>query len=247
MLIDSHCHLELLSDIPQVIENARKAGVSIIVYNSVNFETMKRALELSQKYPEVKAALGIYPIDMLKLTDGEIKEQMDFIKKNKDKIIAIGEVGIDLKESNDFEKQKNNFLKFTDLSKELDLPLIIHSRKAEEKVIEILEKEKCKKVVMHCFCGSFKLVDRIIQNNWTITIPTNVTISEHFQKIVKRVPIENLLCETDSPFLHPVKGKYNNEPANISESYKKISELKETKLKEIEKQIEINFKKLFNA
>jgi len=241
MFIDTHCHLELLKDIPEAINKAKKAGVGIIVYNSVNLKTMKLALELSEKYSEIKVALGIYPIDMLKLTKDEINKEIDFIRKNKNKIIAIGEVGIDLKESSDFEKQKNNFLIFVRLSKELDIPLIVHSRKAEESVVEILEKENCKKVIMHCFNGNFKLINRIIENNWILTIPTNVTNSQHFQKIIEITPIKNLLCETDSPFLHPIKGEFPNEPANVIESYKMISKIKKISLKKAEEEIQNNF------
>jgi TatD DNase family protein len=241
MFIDTHCHLELLKDIPKAINNAKKAGVEIIVYNSVNLKTMKLALELGEKYNEVKVALGIDPIEMLKLTEDEIKEDINFIRKNKDKIIAIGEVGIDLKESSEFEKQKKNFSRFINLASELNIPLIVHSRKAEEKVIEILEKENCKKVMMHCFNGNFKLIKRIIENNWILSIPTNVTNSEHFQKIIEIVPIKNLLCETDSPFLHPIKGAFPNEPANVIESYKMISKIKKISLKETEEKIQNNF------
>lgn len=247
MFIDSHCHLEMLKDIEDVVKRARKTKVGIIVYNSINFETMKYALELSEKYDEVKVALGIYPIETLKLTSKKLDEEIDFIRKNKKKIIAIGEIGIDLKESKDFESQKKNLVKFLDLAKELDLPMFIHSRGAEEKVIEILETEDMKKVIMHCFCGNFKLVDRIVQNGWMFSIPTNITFSEHFQKVVERVSISQLLCETDSPFLHPIKGERNNEPANVVEGYKKISEIKKISLKECEKIIEENFKRLFQG
>ena len=269
MFIDSHCHLEMLKDISFVIERARKNKVGIIVYNSINFETMKYALDLSEKYSEVKVALGIYPIDALKLNETELKEQINFIRKNKKKIIAIGEIGIDLKESSDFEAQKDIFVKFIRLAQELNLPMFIHSRGAEERVIQILEEEKATKVVMHCFCGNFKLVDRIVKNGWMLTIPTNVTFSEHFQKVVERIPLDNILCETDSPFLHPIKGKRDNEPGNIIESYKMIAKIKKfpdenfsllksygtnekndfkikkLSLKEVEKKIEYNFKKLF--
>jgi len=245
VFIDSHCHLETLKDIEKVVERARKANVGVIVYNSINFETMKYALSLAEKYNEIKVALGIYPIDALKLSDYELNKEIDFIRKNRKNIIGIGEVGIDLKESKDFKKQEINFVKFIRLAKELDLPVFIHSRGAEEKVIEILEKENMEKVVMHCFCGSLKLVDRIIGNGWMLSIPTNITFSEHFQKVVERVPIQSLLCETDSPFLHPVKGERNNEPGNVVESYRKISEIKKLSLKEVEKKIEDNFNRLF--
>jgi TatD DNase family protein len=245
MLIDAHCHLEFFKDINGIMERARKNKVGIIVYNSVNFETMKYALKLAESYSEIRVALGIYPIDALKLNDNELDEEIDFIRKNRKRIIGIGEVGIDLKESSDVEGQEEIFLKFINLAKELDMLIIIHSRGAEEKVIDILEREKVEKVIMHCFSGSFKLVNRIIKNGWYLTIPTNVTFSEHFQKVVERVDIKSLLCETDSPFLHPIRGERDNEPANIIESYKKIAEIKKLSFNEVEKAIEENFKRLF--
>ena len=96
---------------------------------------------------------------------------------------------------------------------------------------------------MHCFCGKFSLVDRIIKNGWVISIPASVKRSEQFQNIVKRIPIENILCETDSPFLHPDKEDVN-EPCNVIESYKKIAEIKNLNLKKIESIIEDNWKNL---
>jgi TatD DNase family protein len=99
---------------------------------------------------------------------------------------------------------------------------------------------------MHCFCGNLKSVKRIIDNGWFLSIPTNVTFNEHFQKVAKLCPIEQLFCETDSPFLHPIKGEKNNEPANVICSYKKISEIRVISLKEVENQIERNFNKIFS-
>ena len=236
----------MLKDIDLVVDRARRNKVELIVYNSINFETMKYALELGEKYKEIKVALGIYPIDALKLSDSELDKEIEFIRKNKKKIVAIGEIGIDLKENDNFDEQKKIFIKFIKLAKELDLPMFIHSRGAEEKVIEILAQEKAEKVVMHCFCGSLKLVDRIVSNDWMLSIPTNVTFSEHFQKIIERVDLDNLLCETDSPFLHPVKGMRNNEPGNVVESYRMIAKIKEISLNECENKIEDNFRKLFS-
>jgi len=189
--------------------------------------------------------LGIYPIDALKLTDDEINKEIDFIRKNKNKIIAIGEVGIDLKHSDNLKKQKINFSKFIFLAEELDKPLIVHSRKAEKEVIEILEKLNAKKVIMHCFCGKKKLVERIVSNKWFLSIPANVTMNTQFQEIIKITPINQLFCETDSPFLHPEKGKRNNEPKNIIESYKKIAEIKRLSLEKVKEKIWENYERIF--
>ena len=244
MYIDVHCHIETYRDIKEVVERARQAGVGIIINNSIDFKSMKKSLALADWFSEVKIAFGVYPIETLKLDDNEINGVIDFIKKNRDKIIAIGEVGIDLKWSENFEKQKDVFIRFVELSKELNLPLIIHSRKAEEQVIDILENNKCNKVVMHCFTGGIKLVEKIVKNGWYLSIPTNVVFNGVIQDIVKKTPIQNLLCETDSPYFQPERKK-RNEPCFVVEGYRKIAELKNMELEGVEEQIEENFKILF--
>ena len=244
MYIDCHCHLDLLKSLGNVIERAKAKRVKLIVANGVDVETNRKVVKYANKFSEVRAALGVYPIDALKMNKRELDKEIEFIRTNSDNIIAIGEVGIDWKESSEVKKQEENFRKFVKLSIELDKPVIVHSRKAEERCIEILEEEKAKKVVMHCFSGKFKLVKRIVDNGWFLTIPTCVTRSEQFQKIASEMPIEKLLCETDSPFLHPF-GKRNNEPGNVVESYKTIAKIKKMKLKDVERRIEANFKELF--
>ena len=242
--IDIHSHLEMCQD--EIIDNAKKANVKIILTCGIDIKTNRKALELSKKFPEVKACLGIYPTDSLNLTDKELNEEINFIKQNKNKIIGIGEVGLDQKEKDQstLEKQKKTFQKFINLARELNIPIVIHSRKAEAEAIELLEKSNYKKIIMHCFNGNLKLVKKIIENGWFLSIPTNVKHAEHFQKVIELTPIEQLFCETDSPFLHPDK-KFPNEPANVVESYKKIAEIKKLSLKEVEKKIEENFKRLF--
>ncbi len=247
MFIDAHCHLEMLENVEKAIERAGEKRVGIIIANGINPESNRKVLEFSKKYENVRASLGLYPTDALKMSDGEIEDELLFIMRNKEKIIAIGEVGIDFKESTneqERERQIKIFKKIIELAKDVDKPLIVHSRKAEKECIDILEEMKAKKVVMHCFSGKFNLTERIVKNSWYLTIPTNVKNSEQFQNIALKIPIENLLCETDSPFLHPDK-KGENNPSNVVESYKKIAELRKMKLKEVENKIEQNFKKLF--
>jgi len=245
MFIDVHCHLDLVKNLTEVIKKCRSENVLRMIAHGVDKETNRTALSLSEKYSEVRVALGIYPEDALKMSNEEFEDEIKFISDNKDKIVAIGEIGLD-KKYPDFEKQKELFVKQLRLAKEFDLPVIIHSRFAESEAIEILETEGMKKVVMHCFCGSFKLVERIVKNGWSLSIPANVTFSEQFQANVKFVPIEQLFCETDSPFLHPVKGARNNDPSNVVESYKKIAEIKDLELKEVENILEKNYEKMFN-
>ncbi|HRZ85405.1 MAG TPA: TatD family hydrolase [Candidatus Paceibacterota bacterium] len=251
--IDVHCHIDRYNDeqVEAIMERAREKGVGIIINNGNNFENNERTLEFCEKYPEVRAAMGIFPIECLQYTDKQLsdfREKIRKLHKNK-KVIAIGEVGLDFKEDLDnWEKQKEIFEEWIKLSIELNIPIIVHSRKAELEAIEILEKfnksDKKPKVIMHCFSGSMKLVQRIFDNGWYFSIPTSIKNSQHFQLVVEKIPIEKLFCETDSPFLHPDKLR-DNEPANVIVSYQKIAEIKKMRLKDIEKQIEKNFKSLF--
>jgi len=250
MFIDVHCHLDKLIDegVPtdKAIKNAKKKGVERMIVNGTDHEQNKIILDLAKIHKEVLPALGIYPIDALKLSESEIDEELEFIKQNKDKIAAIGEVGLDLKEEElhkTLDKQKINLRKFVNLAIKLNKPAIIHSRKAELHTIELLEELNVKKVIMHCFSGKMSLAERIAKNGWFLSIPANSHYSQQFQDVIKRVPIENLLCETDTPYLHPLK-KWPNEPANVIYSYKKIAEIKKMKLTEVELQIEKNFKSL---
>ena len=111
----------------------------------------------------------------------EVDEEIEFIRKNKKNVSAIGEVGMDFKESDDKERQRDIFSKFIGIAIELDVPIIVHSRKAESECIEMLESFGAKKVVMHCFSGKMSLVKRIASNKWNLSIPTSVTRSEQFQ------------------------------------------------------------------
>jgi len=248
VFIDVHCHLDYFKDeeIVDIVQRARASRSTIIVTNSIVFSSsLKKNISIEKKFTIVKLCLGIYPIEALKLTDKEIDIQISKIRKLSDRIIGIGEVGMDFKEDNEnHQRQKKIFQKFIKLSLSLDLPITVHSRKAELDCIEILESMKAKKVLMHYFSGKLKLVDRVIKNSWYLSIPTSVTYSEHFQNVIGRVPIEFLLCETDSPFSHPNK-KFPNEPSNVIESYRMIAKIKKLPLKKVEIQIEKNYHKLF--
>ena len=247
MIIDVHCHLTdnyFKDKIDEVIKNADKNKVISIISNGLNYEDNEKVLNLSKKYPLVKASLGLYPLDALKLNEKELDNVFDQIKKNKDKIISIGEVGMDFKFDKDVKKQKEIFLKIIELGEKLKKPLIIHSRSAEKEVIELLETSKNKNFLMHCFTGNFKLVKKIFDNGYYLSIPCIINRSKHFQEVVEKFNINQILTETDSPYLSPYKDKLN-EPSFINETIKKISEIKKIKIEETEKIIFSNYKKLF--
>ncbi|MBU2634076.1 MAG: TatD family hydrolase [Nanoarchaeota archaeon] len=247
MLIDAHAHLHFdrtISDIDNIIKRAKQNNVSYILNSGTDMEGNKKTLELSKKYDIIKPSFGLYPVHASNLSEKDFQKELDFIKQNKKNIWLIGEVGLDFKEDKNFKKQKETFQKIIELTEKLNLPILIHSRKAEQECIEILETSKIKNIIMHCFSGKFRLVKRITDNNWYFSIPTIITRLLHFQKIVEETNISNLLTETDTPYLSPYFGK-TNEPSFITETIKKISEIKKLDKEETEKIIFTNFQKIF--
>ena len=246
MLIDVHAHLHFpeIKNINSIIERAKQNKVSYILNSGTDLEGNKKTLELSNKFDIIKPSFGLYPVHASSLSEKELQEELNFIEENKNKIWLIGEVGLDFKEDKNFTKQKEVFYKIIELTEKLKSPILIHSRKAEKECIEILETSKIKHIIMHCFSGNFKLVKKIIDNNWYFSIPAIITRLQHFQKIVEESNMPNILTETDSPYLSPYLGKVN-EPSYIIETIKKISEIKKLDKEEIEKIIFINFQKIF--
>jgi len=249
MLVDVHCHL----DFPQfkdkldfIISRAKKNSVVKIINNGTDIISNRKTLELAEKYDIVEASLGIYPTEALKLSDEELENELNFIKKNKNKIIAIGEVGLEFQKDENHKQQKIIFEKFIELSEKTSLPLIVHSRGAEKEAVEMLLSSKVKKVVLHCFNGNKNLIKIASENNFLFSIPTVIVRLYHFQNLVNTVSLKNILTETDAPFLSPFKNKVN-EPAFISETIKKISEIKKITKEEAEKIIFMNFQNTFLA
>jgi len=245
ILVDVHAHLDhklFNGNVDKIIENSRKNGVKAIITNGVNPGTNRIALELAEKYDIVKAALGVYPIDSLNV---DIDKEIKFIEKNKDKLVAIGEVGLDYYWDKDhIDKQKQVFEKFIQLAERIKKPIIVHSRKAEADAVDILKTSRLKKVVMHCFSGNFKLVKEIDDNGWYFSIPANIVKSRQFQMITEKTNISRLLTETDAPFLSPFPNRIN-EPSFVIETIKKIAEIKQMDEEEVANNIFMNYQNVF--
>ncbi len=259
MLIDVHCHLtfdQFKKDLDQVIERARQVGVVSILCSGVDPQTNKDVLELSKKYEIVKASLGIYPLDAVGLghyddvprenRDFDVDNELEFIKKNKDNILAIGEIGLDKSPEGDckLEEQKEVFWKCIKLAQQIKKPIVVHTRKAEKECIEILEAAGLKNVVLHCFTGNLKLVKKAEDLGFYFSIPTIITRLKHFQEVVQRTSMINLLTETDAPYLSYIPGG-RSEPSHIKETVKIISKIKNITEDEVEKIIFSNFQKVF--
>jgi TatD DNase family protein len=262
LLVDVHAHLDIESyaefgGIKSVLDECLNNGVKAIVANSVDIQSNRKTLEYSDENKIVKAALGIYPTHCLELVESGksnlFDEELKFIEKHvkNKKCVAIGEVGLEYKEIKDISEiqkniQKDCLVKFVNIAKKHDIPVIIHSRGAESDVIELLESEgmKNRKVIMHCFSGRKHLVQKIRDNGWYFSIPCNVERSLHFQQIVIDTPVEKLLTETDSPYMSPVTGKPNR-PDNVIYTITKIAELKEMNAIEVSNIVYSNYQKLF--
>ncbi|MBI2147256.1 TatD family hydrolase [Candidatus Woesearchaeota archaeon] len=257
-LVDVHAHLDdaqFKDDLDLVLQRAKKAGVAAIITNGVNPSSNRAVLALAKKYSIIKAALGMYPIDTLSAEHDvggyhrpepfDIEDELSFIRKNKNSVIAVGEIGLDDHwVKNALQEQLVAFHQQVELAKSIQKPVIVHSRAAELQAIEALESSSAKKVVMHCFGGSKQLVKRIEDNGWFLSIPPNIVRGSHFQMIVKQVSMSQLLTETDAPYLGPEKDK-RNEPAFVSLTIQKIAEIKKMDPIEVENAVFKNYQNIF--
>jgi TatD DNase family protein len=196
--------------------------------------------------------LGLYPPDNLveedkrgSISREEISKAIEWITKNLKFAVAIGEIGLDFSRDNyNQELQEWVFRQFLVLSQKNNLPVIIHSRKAEARVLEILEEYDLKKVVLHCFSGKKKLIQAAKEKKYYFSVPTNIVNSEHFRMLVSMVDISRIITETDAPYLSPDKS-WPNKPSNILESLKVISEIKGMTIEETSLAIFQNFQRLY--
>ena len=257
LLIDAHSHLDhplLINKIDEIVHRAKNGGLRHIITNGINPETNRICLQLSKKYDIIKCGMGVYPRDalkkevetgeaQLKIEEFDVDEEISFIRENKENIAAVSEVGLDFV-NGESKQQIEDFGKMIKLAEEINKPIVVHSRKAEQKCVEMLESSKNMKIVMHCFSGKKSLVKRIADNGWFLTVPTIVVRSFQFQDIAKNVPITQLFCETDSPYLSPYK-EQKNEPAFVIEGYNKIAEIKNMDFIEVINNIYMNWQKVF--
>lgn len=249
MLVDAHCHLDFKDfdkDRNKIIDKCKQVGVGAIICNGVDQKSNKKILKLSEKYDLINSALGLYPSYALNLTDNQIDKHLNFIKEQKSKIIAIGEVGIDFFHIKDEKKrilECKIFKQVIKLANNTNLPLIVHSRKAEGKVLELLTLAKTP-VVLHFYCGNAEQIKKAVSRGYYFSIPTTIVKSKTVRTLAKRVPLNQILTETDAPYLCPEQGK-RNDPTYIRQSIEKLAEIKNLPAREIEKQIWANYCELF--
>ncbi|MDI6806272.1 MAG: TatD family hydrolase [Candidatus Aenigmarchaeota archaeon] len=248
-MIDSHCHLEQRDfdkDRDEIIEKSKKELKAVITCcaHPKDFNLTMQMVEKNKGF--IFATVSIHPLYIKEITEREKDEFLDLIRKNKDRITALGEQGLDyfeIKESKWRQKQKELFIEFINLSKELNLPLVVHARDAFEDAIKILEQQDAKNVLMHMF-GAYHLLKRVIENNWFISLNTIILRSKKHKKITRDVPLEKLLTETDSPWLDPAGGR--NTPLNVKIVIEKISEIKKMPQNQVDEITTQNAIRFFN-
>lgn len=259
-LVDIHAHLDYppLDDrVGDVVQRAEQAGVKAILSNGTSPQSNRKVLALAKQHRIVQPALGFYPTHLQETTFEKLQEELEFIAQQKN-VLALGEVGLDKKfDSFDmqkplssqqkkglFTKQQRGFEEIIALAEKKRLPLIVHSRKAELDAIEMLESSSAKKIIMHCFTGKKKFVQRIRENGWSFSIPVTLLKLQQFQELVINTPVAQLFTETDAPFLGPYPDK-PNEPANVALTVKKIAQLKGNTVQETADQLFFNYQRLF--
>tara|TARA_B100000945_G_scaffold96917_1_gene75799 strand:+ start:1154 stop:1924 length:771 start_codon:yes stop_codon:yes gene_type:complete len=252
-MIDSHCHLDhipLIDNLKDIVERSKEAGLEKLLTISTTLDSFETILKIIDKDPIIYGTFGIHPheADKEKVLKNDI---INKIKLNK-KIIGVGESGLDFFYNHSNKKnQIESFKDHIEASIELKVPIIVHSRNAEIDTFEILNSYKSQnpKILMHCFTGSHDLFKKLMDLNAFFSASGIITFknSTDLQKTFSSIPIENLLVETDSPYLAPVpmRGK-KNEPSFVKYTLQKLAELKKVGRSKMETETTKNFNRLFS-
>jgi TatD DNase family protein len=260
--VDVHTHLtheDFDSDRLEVIERARAAGLGAIVVNGLEPVSNRMILRMAEADSIIKPALGIYPLDAVcqtipddfpfQVRKFDVEDEVRFIRSQAaaGRLAAIGECGLDgyYLGSEYLPGQERIFEQLIEIGMQFDLPLIIHTRKCEVRAGEILASYGVKKVNFHCFGGRTSLAKFYAETyGWFFSIPANCTVNEGFQKMLKILPEELILTETDAPYLAPKRG-LRNEPAHVVGTVQRLADYRGWTLDQAKERIASNFHRLF--
>ncbi|MDP8222002.1 MAG: YchF/TatD family DNA exonuclease [Candidatus Lernaella stagnicola] len=251
MLIDTHCHLDwdsFQADLPDVIARAHEAGVQRLLTIGTDVQTSRRAVEIAHQYDAVYAAVGIHPHDAKTADDAALAAIEELAHEKK--VVALGEVGLDFfKNYSPHDVQRLAFQKQIRLARRLGLPLIVHDRDAHEETLRILREEGDRhRGVFHCFAGDEKIADEALALGFDLSFTGNVTFKKNdaTRAVVRHVPLERIMVETDAPFLAPMpyRGK-RNEPAYTVHVAEKIAAVHGVSLEEVARVTSTNAFRLF--
>jgi len=242
MLIDTHCHLDFKDfddDFEAVLKRSRDSGIKFIINVGSSLEGTDRSVKIARENEFIYAAIGIHPHEADKVSEDDLKIFAEFI--NKPKVVAIGEIGLDYyKNISSRENQKKLFIGLLETAKAVKLPLIIHNRDSNEDTIGILKDIMGESVrgVMHCFSGDEAFLKICLDMGFFISFTCNITYKNaaRLREIVKLVPMDRLLLETDAPFLAPqnFRGK-RNEPMHVRYAAEEVAKIKGIDFDEVAK------------
>ena len=261
MYVDVHTHLtheQFNQDCDAVILRARAAGLGAIVVNGLEPHSNRQILQMAQQYPEIKPALGIYPLDAVnhllpadfphRIGRFDVEDELQFIDAQAPQLHAIGECGLDghWLDASTFAEQERVFHRLIDIALKHDRPLIIHTRKCEQRAMDILRERNVTRVDFHCFGGKTKLAQHgAEQHGWWFSIPAHASRSDSFKKMLRTLPPEKILTETDAPYLAPTSGA-RNEPANVVGTIALLATLRGWSEEQAKQQVWTNYRALFN-
>lgn len=247
-LIDTHAHIDMAEDIDAVIKNAHDSNVKKIIIPSVEEKYFEKVINIAESHENIFCQLGIFPSEA-KSWNGKTADNIRRLAKS-EKVVAVGEVGLDYYWDKSFvDEQKNMFKEQILLANELGLPIVVHDREAHKDCIDILkEYNNGSDVLFHCFSGSVETMKECVKYGWYIAIGGVVTFknAKKMKEVAVEVPLERLMLETDSPYLTPVpyRGK-TNEPAYVKFVAEEIAKLRNDSVENIMKITSSNAEKVF--
>ena len=250
MIVDTHCHLyfeELNKDLDGVLSRANELGVNIFICVGTNINDSHESLTLAQKYKNIYATAGIHPHDSKDADEDDLQKLRKLL--DNEKIVAVGEMGLDyFRNISNSDTQKIVFKDQLKLAEETNKPIVFHNREADEDIINILSDFPNVIGVAHCFSSSYETAIKLIEMGFYISFSGNLTFkNSHLPEVAKKLPLDRLLVETDSPFLSPVpfRGK-TNEPGRARYVVEKLAEIFDSDIDQIALITTANAKNLFN-
>jgi len=252
MLFDTHAHYDdekFEDDRKDVIEKAHDSGVSYIINASVDIKSCEESLKLSDEFEYVYAAVGIHPHEVGDVNDSTLSKIEMFAKE--DKVVAIGEIGLDYYyDTSPREIQRQWFAQQINVAKNLQLPVIVHDRDAHQDCLNIIKEQKANEIggVVHCYSGSVEMAKELLDYNFYISVGGSLTFknAKKLVEVVRWIPMDRLLIETDSPYLtpEPHRGK-RNDSSYVKFVAEKVAEIKQLSFEKVADVTLKNAKKLF--
>jgi TatD DNase family protein len=254
MIFESHAHYDderFDSDRDDLLEKLPSEGIKYMINVAANINSSYKCVELARKYDYIYAAVGVHPDDVKNMKEEDIKTIIDLA--DYDKVVAVGEIGLDYYyENSSKEIQKKWFKEQIEVAKKLQLPIIVHSREASKDTMDIIKSTDAKQIggVIHCYSGSVELAREYVKMGFYIGVGGVVTFknASKLKEVVKEISIDNILLETDSPYLSPVpnRGK-RNDSSNLKYIAEEIAKLKDITYDEVLTSTYANAKRLFEV